>query len=121
MHNQPAAGEDTFGFRPSVAKDKLKHIRPTTAPPVPDLSKVDAAAEQVGFVSRETPLPTPAPPESYSTYSAQPVPIAVPTIAINMRVPNDLAGAFRRFCTENRYSYPEALKEIMKRAGIQTK
>jgi hypothetical protein len=119
MFNQPT-DEDTFGFGSSAAKDKLKHIRPTTAPPIPDLSKVDAAAEQVGFVSRENAPATSATPV-YPTYSAQPAPIAVPTIAINMRVPNDVAGVFKKFCKVNRYSYPEALEEIMKRAGLQTK
>lgn len=119
MLNQ-SASEDTFGFGTSAAKDKLKSIRPTIAPPVPDISKVDAAAEQVGFVSREN-APAPSAPPVFATYSAPPAPLAVPTIAINMRVPNDVAGAFKRFCNVNRYSYPEALEEIMKRAGLPTK
>ncbi len=37
-----------------------------------------------------------------------------------MRVPVSLASAFQRFCEENRYSYPEALAEIMRRAGLNT-
>ena len=38
-----------------------------------------------------------------------------------MRVPVSLGGAFQRFCEENRYSYPEALAEVMKRAGLPMK
>ena len=42
-------------------------------------------------------------------------------IAVNMRVPKTAGIAFLKFCADNRYSYPEGLIEIMKRAGIPTK
>jgi hypothetical protein len=115
MSNQTDEG-DAFGFTArNTAKEKLRTIRPTPAPSIPDMARVDAAAEIAGFVSREN---TPALAASPAYLAA---PVARPTIAINMRVPQDVAGAFKRFCTENRYSYPEALEEIMIRAGLPIK
>jgi hypothetical protein len=108
---------DAFGFA-RTARDKIRNIQPSTAPPVPDLQKVDAIAESAGFVSREAPR-QPASP-AYSTVSQPEIPVRKPTVAINMRVPVDVANAFIRFCKEERYSYPEGLEEIMKRAGIPT-
>jgi hypothetical protein len=117
MSNHTDEG-DPFGFTSrNTAKEKLRNIRPTLAPSIPDMARVDAAAENAGFVSREN---TPALPAS-PAYLPPPAPMAQPTIAINMRVPQDVAGAFKRFCTENRYSYPEALEVIMMRAGLPTK
>lgn len=37
---------------------------------------------------------------------------------VNMLVPRPVADAFKHFCKIERYSYPEALEEIMKRAGL---
>ena len=109
--------EDAFGFGSlaATAKDRIKQIKPTRASePTADLARIDAVADNAGFVSREAP----GPDYVYrSTPSARPEPRS----AINMRVPVSLAGAFQRFCEENRYSYPEALAEIMKRAGLETK
>jgi len=114
MPNQTDEG-DPFGFSTrNAAKEKLRTIRPMPAPSIPDMAKVDAAAESAGFVSRENvPVST-----SSTAYLAPAAPAARATIAINMRVPQDVAGAFKKFCTEYRYSYPEALEEIMKRAGL---
>lgn len=109
--------EDAFGFGSlaSNAKDRIKHIKPS----IPsesggDLSKIDAVADQAGFVSREAP----GPDYGYRNLRAT---RPEPRSAINMRVPVSVANAFQRFCEENRYSYPEALAEIMKRAGLNTK
>ena len=109
--------EDAFGFGSlaTSAKDRIKQIKPAIASePAEDLARIDAVADNAGFVSREAP----GPDYVYrSARSARPEPRS----AINMRVPLSLAGAFQRFCGENRYSYPEALAEIMKRAGLETK
>ncbi|MBW4038794.1 MAG: hypothetical protein HIU91_07935 [Acidobacteria bacterium] len=109
--------EDAFGFGAvsATAKDKLKQIRPSAVPENPfDIAKIDAVAEIAGFVSREVSTPT---PYSYrSAKAARPE----PRIPLNMRVPVSLGNAFQRFCEENRYSYPEALAEIMKRADLPT-
>jgi hypothetical protein len=129
MPSHEQNGEDPFGFQQttrSTAKDKLKRIRPAAAPEVSDLSMVDRAAESVGFVSREVqsavvPAAAPVPvPTSAPAYMPS-APVGRPTIAINMRVPEDVARAFQRFCKDERYSYPEALEEIMQRAGLSTR
>lgn len=110
--------EDAFGFGAvsSSAKDKIKQIRPTVHPDdVSDLARVDATADSVGFVSRE------ASPAAEYTYRSARFQRPEPRIPLNMRVPVSLGAAFQRFCEENRYSYPEALAEVMKRAGLPTK
>ena len=108
--------EDAFGFggAPS-AKEKIKNIRPTLPDAGVDMSRIDAIADSAGFVSREG-----IPPAEYvyrSTRQARPE----PRIPLNMRVPVSLGNAFQRFCEDNRYSYPEALAEVMRRAGLPTK
>jgi hypothetical protein len=109
---------DPFGFTArNTVKEKLSTIRPTPVPSIPDMARIDAAAENVGFVSRES-APAPA---AFPGYPLSTAAVARPTLAINMRVPENVAGAFKRFCTENRYSYPEALEEIMMRAGLPVK
>jgi hypothetical protein len=90
------------------------------------MDAVDAAGHNVGFVSREAPTAAaPAAPAPLAApeveYRTQPTPRAEPRIPLNMRIPTSAGEAFKRFCTENRYSYPEALIEIMQRAGIPTK
>jgi hypothetical protein len=109
--------EDAFGFGSlaATAKDRIKQIKPTSASePTADLARIDAVADNAGFVSREA-------PGLHSVYRSTASARPEPRSAINMRVPVSLAGAFQRFCEENRYSYPEALAEIMKRAGLETK
>ena len=110
--------EDAFGFGAvsSSAKEKIKHIRPSLPPAnVADLAQIDAIADSAGFVSREAPqVPEYA---SRSVRAQRPE----PRIPLNMRVPVSLGFAFQRFCEENRYSYPEALAEIMRRASLPTK
>ena len=71
-------------------------------------------ADSAGFVSRE---PTVTPEYVYRGSRGQ---RPEPRIPLNMRVPVSLGAAFQRFCEDNRYSYPEALAEVMKRAGIPT-
>ena len=109
--------EDEFGFGTvsATAKDKLKHIRPSILPENPfDISRIDAVADGAGFISREVSNPV-----AYSYRSARTA-RPEPRIPLNMRVPVTLGNAFQRFCEENRYSYPEALAEVMKRAGLPT-
>lgn len=110
--------EDEFGFRslPGTARDKIKQIRPAPpSEPAPDLARVDAVAASAGFVSRE-----PAFEPEYVYRSNRPQ-RPEPRIPLNMRVPVSLGAAFQRFCEENRYSYPEALAEVMRRAGLPLK
>src|SRR5579875_1845 len=109
--------DDAFGFGSvrSSAKDRIKGIKPT-APPAPpaDFATLDGVAESVGFVSREAPLGE----DLYTRRGRPRGPEAFE--ALNMRAPASLAAAFRRWCQENRYSYPAGLAEIMRRAGILT-
>ena len=110
--------EDTFGFGSprSSTKDKIKQIRPSAPPESPtDFSLVDEIASKAGFVSREADVPVASPsrrgrPRSQEAFEA-----------LNMRAPSSLASAFRDWCTENRYSYPAGLAEIMRRAGIRSR
>jgi len=116
----PENSEDAFGFGSvsNSTKEKIKHIRPSA--PLEDsldISKIDAVADNAGFVSREVPQPS----ESPYTYRGARAYRPEPRIPLNMRVPVSLGGAFQRFCEENRYSYPEALAEVMRRAGLPTK
>jgi|ERR1039458_2874796 hypothetical protein len=109
---------DTFGFGParSSAAEKIKQIKPVLPPDVhADLATVDAAGHNAGFVSRE------APQDVEPDYRPQRMVRAEVRIAVNMRVPKTAGVAFLKFCADNRYSYPEGLIEIMKRAGIPTK
>lgn len=124
--------DDTFGFGAARrgsggTADKIRQIKPSLPPDVhADMDAVDAAGHNVGFVSREAPTAAPpAAPAPLATpeveYRTQPTPRAEPRIPLNMRIPTSAGEAFKRFCTENRYSYPEALIEIMRKAGIPTK
>lgn len=110
------AEEDAFGFgQVSIsAKDKIRQIKPSVPADAADLAKIDAVADSAGFVSRESVLPA---EHAYLGFRGK---RPEPRIPLNMRVPVSLGGAFQRFCEENRYSYPEALAEVMKRAGLPT-
>lgn len=107
--------DDSFGFGSlrAVAKDRIRYIKPTgPKEDVADTTRIDAVAENAGFVSREAPdlMDTPV------AFGRAKRP--EPRSALNMRVPVSLGHAFQRFCEENRYSYPEGLEEIMKRASL---
>ena len=106
--------DDEFGFTSLRAnvKDRIRDIKPSapSGPPA-DLTRVDAVADAAGFTSREAP----GPQESYTPARGRRV---EPRTALNMRVPAGLGMAFQRFCDDNRYSYPEGLEEIMRRAGL---
>lgn len=110
--------DDTFGFEAvsnSSIADRIKGIKPSTpSTAISDMSKIDKVADSSGFVSREI-----GPTAEYTYGAAKQRP--EPRIALNMRAPESVGVAFQRFCQENRYSYPEALEEIMKRAGVPTK
>ena len=106
--------DDEFGFTSlrANAKDRIRDIKPSApAGPPTDMMRVDAVADAAGFTSREAP----AAQESFALARARRV---EPRTALNMRVPAGLGSAFQRFCDENRYSYPEGLEEIMRRAGL---
>ena len=109
--------EDSYGFSSvSTLKERIKQIRPAVSNgPPPDLTRIDAVADNAGFVSRE-PLV-----ESDTTFRSQRFQKPEPRIPLNMRVPVSLGAAFQRFCEAERYSYPEALAEIMRRAGMPLK
>jgi hypothetical protein len=110
--------EDAFGFGAvsSSAKERIKQIRPAVPPEnTSNMARIDAVADNAGFVSRES-----APQVEY-VYRSSRTQRPEPRIPLNMRVPVSLGGAFQRFCEENRYSYPEALAEVMKRAGLPLK
>ena len=110
--------EDAFGFGAlaTSAKEKIKQIRPSVnAEDQTDLARIDALADGAGFVSREA---TQGSDYVYRGVRSQRPELRIP---INMRVPISLGNAFQRFCVDNRYSYPEALAEIMRRAGLPTK
>jgi hypothetical protein len=85
----------------------LANIKPEVddAPAVPD-RKIDEVAEKHGFVSRE-------PIQKMSRRKP-----AEPSANLNIRPPISTFNRFLQFCEENRYSYPEALKELMDRAKI---
>ena len=110
----PENPDDAFGFETVRAstKDRIARIRPASPPEdQTDLNKLDEVAANAGFVSREAPQyqprrGRPPGPEAFE--------------ALNMRAPTSLARAFKRWCEENRYSYPAGLTEIMHRAGIPT-
>ena len=108
--------EDAFGFAnvSSSAKDKIRQIKPSVSADAMDMARIDAVADNAGFISREL-----AHPVEY-TYRGTRGQRPEPRIPLNMRVPVSLGGAFQRFCEAHRYSYPEALGEIMKRAGLPT-
>ena len=111
----PDGVEDAFGFGSVRAKDKIKQIKPSTPhEPPADFTRVDEIAGMAGFVSREASQLAAAPSRGGRSQAPE------PTIALNMRAPVDVGTAFQRWCKENRYSYPEGLAEIMRRAGLRT-
>lgn len=114
----PEQAEDAFGFGSlrTSTRDRIRSIKPSAPPDsAVDLAELDRVAGNAGFVSREAQTEDlayvrrgrPRGPEAFQ--------------ALNMRAPASLAQAFRRWCEENRYSYPAGLAEIMRRAGIPTK
>ena len=103
--------DDAFGFSDSrkAIADKLRNIKPSTGDASrPHLDRVDAAGAALGFTSREAARPSL--PRRRRDIG--------PTVAINTRAPERVAGPFIQFCEENRYSYWEGIEELMRRAGI---
>lgn len=113
----PDDQEDAFGFGAvSSARERIKQIKPSAPTSEPlDLDKIDAIAETAGFVSRE------APQEVDYTFRTQKYQQPEPRMPLNMRVPISVGTAFQRFCEQERYSYPEGLTEVMRRAGLPFK
>jgi hypothetical protein len=87
--------------------NKLSSIKPDTEPAhaVPD-HKIDEVAARHGFVSRE-------PIQKVSRRKE-----AEPSANLNIRPPISTYNRFVTWAMENRLSYPEALKELMDRAGV---
>ena len=113
----PDQTDDEFGFTSlrATAKDRIRDIKPSGPAGTPtDMTRVDAVADAAGFTSREAPLSQ----EDFTPVRGRRV---EPRTALNMRVPARLGVAFQRFCDDNRYSYPEGLEEIMRRAGLPLK
>lgn len=87
--------------------DRLASIKPDTEPEqtVPD-HKIDAVAERHGFVTRE------------ATQKITRRKEAEPSANLNIRPPISTYNRFVGWAMQNRLSYPEALKELMDKAGI---
>lgn len=103
--------DDAFGFSTARQRttEKLKAIAPSDAAhPDTELRRIDAVGEALGFVARDA---------SRTNLLRRRKEIG-PTIAINMRVPEQVAATFIEFCEEHRFSYWEGVHELMKRAGI---
>jgi hypothetical protein len=89
--------------------DKIARIPIDEPSPAPqDDAKVVAAAAQIGFVNRD---PDPAEMDIDTRQTLGPV------VMLTMRAPVRVARQFKQFCKVNRYSYWEAIEELMKRAG----
>lgn len=69
-------------------------------------AKVDAIGDRHGFVARE--------PIQKLTRRKP----SEPSANLNIRPPVTTFNRFLQFCEQNRMSYPEALKELMDRAGV---
>lgn len=103
--------EDAFGFSTarSRTEQRLKSISPgEVGHPVAELDRIDAAGEAHGFVQRERPR---------AALQRRRKEIG-PTVAINMRVPEQVAATFIEFCERHRYSYWEGVQELMKRSCV---
>ncbi|WP_158745706.1 hypothetical protein [Acidisphaera sp. L21] len=104
--------DDTFGFSAArkTTAEKLRAIRPAdTAPTAPELAKVDAVGDSLGFKTRED--------SRGRTLHRRKREIG-PTVAINTRAPERVAEPFVRFCEDHRFSYWEGIEELMKRAKV---
>lgn len=86
---------------------KLANITPDRddAPNISD-ARIDEVGERHGFVTRE-PL--------QKLTRRKP---SEPSANLNIRPPITTFNRFLLFCEKNRMSYPEALKELMDRAGV---
>ena len=87
---------------------KLGAIKPEVVEekPVPD-HKIDAVGERHGFKSRE--------PVQKIVRKQE----AEPSANLNIRPPVSTYNRFVKWAMDNRFSYPEALRELMDRAGIK--
>jgi hypothetical protein len=69
-------------------------------------ARIDEVGERHGFVARE--------PIQKLTRRKP----SEPSANLNIRPPVTTFNRFLQFCEKNRMSYPEALKELMDRAGV---
>ena len=110
---------DTFGFEEAAAKkttkDRLANIRPSSEPAREvSIQRIDAIADRAGFPSREA-LPMPTATRSLPRRKKK---NDEPRVHFHMHIPETEAAAFIKFCDDNRYSYWEALTELMRRANV---
>ena len=87
---------------------KLNQIKPEATEeekPIPN-HKIDEIGDRHGFPSRETAQKVVRRKE------------AEPSANLNIRPPISTYNRFVTWAMENRYSYPEALRELMDRAGV---
>ncbi|BAP94491.1 hypothetical protein [Aurantimonas phage AmM-1] len=82
-------------------------IQPDQPGATPSDAAIDQAGERAGFVSRE-PLE-----RIYKQERSK-----EPTTPLSMRPTVSVANRFITWCKRERYSYPEGLAELMRRAGI---
>ncbi len=87
---------------------KLANITPDREDPVKiSDAKIDEVGERHGFIARE--------PVQKLTRRKP----SEPSANLNIRPPITTFNRFLVFCEQNRMSYPEALKELMDRAGVE--
>lgn len=90
----------------------LSRIKPDTAeakkdkPAIPD-AKIDKIGDRHGFKSRE--------PIQKIVRRKQ----AEPTANLNIRPPVEVYNRFVQYAIDNRLSYPEALVELLDKAGVK--
>lgn len=92
-----------LGFGKKLGSIKVD-TEETTPSPVEE-RRLDEVAAKHGFTSRE-------PVQKLSRRKP-----AEPSANLNIRPPITVFNRFVEFCERNRMSYPEALKELMDRAG----
>lgn len=82
-------------------------IQPDALENVPSDAAVDAAGDRAGFSSREP---------GERVYKQERTKEGLTTLS--MRPKLSVANRFITWCQRERYSYPEGLAELMRRAGI---
>lgn len=93
------------GEGPRFGFGDLADIAPGPLNPEPEEARrVDAAAERLGFTSRQTPV-----------RRRKRQPIEEPTDQINIRATIADINAFVEWCEKQRYSYREGFGELVKR------
>ncbi len=107
MTNKRTDLGDEFGFGvKQEIRDKISGIKPALPPETSNIALIDAAGDRNGFISRE------AQPQFRHERTVE------SRVQFSMRFRESSMNKFKRFCDEQRLSYPEAVEELMKQAGI---